>query len=29
MSDPIFDLDTWEPMFKVSKDLRVDTSSIL
>jgi len=25
MSDPIFDLDTWEPMFKVSKDLWVDT----
>ncbi len=25
MSDPIFDLDTWEPMLKVSKDLRVDT----
>ena len=25
MSDPIFDLDTWEPMYKVSKDLRVDT----
>ena len=25
MSDPIFDLDTWEPLFKVSKDLSVDT----
>ena len=25
MSDPVFDLDTWDPMIKVSKDLRVDS----
>lgn len=24
MSDPIFDLDSWDPMFKVSDDVAVD-----
>lgn len=26
MSDPVFDLDTWEPLFKVSEDLSVDSN---
>ena len=25
MSDPIFDLDSWEPMFKISDDMAVDS----
>lgn len=25
MSDPIFDLDNWKPMFKISKDMAVDS----
>ena len=25
MSDPIFDIDNWEPMFKISKDMAVDS----
>lgn len=24
MSDPVFDIDNWEPMFKISKDMAVD-----
>ena len=24
MSDPVFDVDNWEPMFKISKDMAVD-----
>lgn len=25
MSKPIFDTDSWEPMFKISKDMAVDS----
>ncbi len=25
MNDPIFDIDNWEPMFKISEDMAVDS----
>ena len=29
MSDPIFDLDSWEPLFKLSDDVAVDAKGKL